>query len=291
MKFRFKLISQYLFILIFLSVFLLLINVAYGDTDTFTNNTGIYDGYVQKSGSSYSNIYSTTFFLFGNTTSGPNNYIYRSYAEFNISDIPTYVTITDVKLNVTLFEIETGMSANFTRFNNTHPSTYGDDETLFDDIQTGYNNLGNYLTNINPTPDTYNETIQFDLGNKAVKDLQSQIQDTLLFSVGFLSNNESIGFRAGYYSEGYSNENYQPKLIVTYTEGNCDYSGSGNWLINTTCNYDNEQITVYGNLTIGTNGFMNMTGDTNVSFSGADRYTFIEKGGEINIYDTAGFNK
>ncbi len=115
-------------------------------------------------------------------------------------------------------------------------------------------------------------------------------------SSGFYDYNRTFSGYGNYYynitcnATGFENLTATDYVIITLLSA-CNPPGEGDWFVNETCNLYDEDYMVNGNLTIESNGFLNMTGNTNITFNGTSRYIFVRTGGEINMYDSAGFNK
>jgi hypothetical protein len=275
-------------------------------------------------------IYDTSTFqwlFIGNGTfswGGMYYYFQWPFLEFNTSIINDSVTISNVVLNLSYSNVvyPNGSSTfNVTRFNNTrisnstiYPDTDAGNHKLFDDISNVGSSVGGgfYSSNIlfNMTYECHTEydvddnpitvctewynNVSVDLGSSADSDLKAQLTKDY-FSVGLVTNNNSKDcgnlITGCYFHSGIYDPEGSPKLFVTYsTGGACTYSGSGDWTINETCNIVGQAVTMTGNLIIQDVGLLNITGGTNITFSGANRYIYVYKGGQIFIYTKSGFD-
>jgi len=71
----------------------------------------------------------------------------------------------------------------------------------------------------------------------------------------------------------------------------CKPPASGDWVINSVCTVTDKTYDVTGNIIIQGSGLLELRGTTNIRFIGSDRYIYVYTGGQIHIYNTAGFNK
>jgi len=196
-------------------------------TYIFNNDSGVYDGDV---------------FLFldwgtrtidGNmiSISGPIVTL-RGFIEFNTSAISDDVIVTDVDLNVSVIvPYGVGDTINITRFNNsqitnniTYPNNGSGNIWLWQDLGTGPNNLGYYLTDLTDFQTTGNKT--FDLGTNADMDLKSQLVNDF-FAIGIVGSDETTSDYVGLRSSEIGGTSSGPKLRVTYTlpEGMTEHPG------------------------------------------------------------------
>ena len=123
--------------------------------------------------------------------------------------------------------------------------------------------------------------------NNGINDVQSSLsRDCITYGLNDNSPSEGRSILISS-SEG----SFAPQLSVIYTVSCTLVPASGDWTISSYCLINNQQSVVNGNLVIQNGGFFNMTGTTNITFSGTNRYIYVSSGGEINMYNTAGFNR
>lgn len=285
-------------------------------TAQLDNTTGIYHGAVNNrpnevlpsrwdSVNSGETIYDPNNIDFGQIAVFSNTYNARGFIEFNTSSLTSTLKISEVILNVTVAstsQVNPIETVNITRFNNTlissnitYPKNYSGNQQLFKSIGNGTNvGGGYYLIDLTDFQTVGNKTFNLSAGGKnATGDLQNQLGSNGYFSVGITANNGSLtnqGSNRRIVLRGLSNITDYPRLFVTYTDP-CTYGGSGDWTINQTCNINGQAVTVTGNLIIQDVGVFNVTGGSNITFSGSNRYIYIYRGGQIFIYTKSGFNR
>ena len=70
----------------------------------------------------------------------------------------------------------------------------------------------------------------------------------------------------------------------------CNPPDTGNWFINSTCSIADKIYTVPANVTIESNGVLELNGTTNLTFDQTNQHIFVYPGGDIYISPGAGFN-
>ena len=70
----------------------------------------------------------------------------------------------------------------------------------------------------------------------------------------------------------------------------CNPPDTGNWFINSTCSIADKIYTVPANVTIESNGVLELNGTTNLTFDQTNQHIFVYSGGEIFVSPTSGFN-
>lgn len=144
------------------------------------------------------------------------------------------------------------------------------------------------LVNINSTTNLFTTNITNPFNESLSADTSKLIQ-VYLNATGEVGTTK-IFYAYSNLSENLSVSAMTEKHNVTIISSDCVYSGSGDWIINTTCNINNQDIELFGNLSVQDSGFLNMTGDTNITFSQPGSYIFVYTGGGIDLYDTAKIN-
>lgn len=118
----------------------------------------------------------------------------------------------------------------------------------------------------------------FGLGDNAIIDMQDQLVDdyfTIGVSEDLLASNTDSMINSSEASNG-------PFLNI---KTDCSYSGSGDWIIETTCIMSGEEVTLASsnNLFITPSGYLNMQQGSNVTFSGSEQFINIDVGGNVNV--------
>ncbi len=260
--------------------------------DPQTNLSAGYDGDLNYDGplDTYTRDVSSTSITMGDDS--VNSRIYVGFIDFDTSSISDTSTIDDVDLLVNVATSTGGTNCDVTNMSD-EVVDYTDDASgnaaLYDDIR---NNNVDYLANNNFCTSTGEKRL--DLGATADSTLENHLSANW-FSVGMKTASTTL---AEIYSSDDSTASNRPKLIVTYTSGGgeftgtCSPPGSGSWQCNQTCNVNNQQYTIVsGDLEIYDACILNLTGTTNISFSAPNSNIYVYSGGEINLYDTAGFGK
>ncbi len=210
--------------------------------------------------------------------------------EFNTQTIPSDAQVSNVNFSFPIGSVILSQNTiDITRFNNsqiTNSTLYPDNRSgnglLWSHIQTGAFNGGIYNTTLifnSFNEATYNVNLSSG-GYNATGDLQDQL------NIGYFAL--GINCPEGDGTNFIYNDTAFPRLAVTYTSGDqCTYPGTGSWTINTTCNIVTN-YTVSGNLIVQDAGLFNISGGTNITFSGTNRFIYIYKGGQIIINRKAG---
>ncbi|MFA5020094.1 MAG: hypothetical protein WC533_03260 [Candidatus Pacearchaeota archaeon] len=264
--------------------------------------TGVYDGHIEKT---ILNVHSRwdngVSFDVGAETSAAIDYYWRAFLEFDATAIPNNAEVTYVNLTLTItqaygagdkvniFSMQGGGKPSNTTL---YPDTNEGNQALFDRIGASYFG-GNYVPASTSFQSTGTKTFNLNT-NVALQNASAHLETVI--------NGGDEKFAVGFFGSDETNDDYViisssesgstgPMLNVTYTLGGCTYSGSGNWEINSLCTINNQNITVAGDISIPNGGTLNMTGTTNVTFSGAGRKIYIYSGGQIYITNTSAFNK
>lgn len=189
---------------------------------------------------------------------------------FNISTIDDTSIISDVSLNYTS---RSGDANEWvaTRMNGSDVNNNADFVAVI-----GLKDAeGNYFNDIGLTA---HENEQTTLGATGISDLQDQLSVDY-FTTGFtqtvLATDEDWSIN--------SSESDTPPLLIVETD--CSYSGSGDWIIGTTCIMSGEEVTLASsdNLFITSNGYLDMREGSNVSFTGSNQFINIDIGGNVNV--------
>ena len=274
-----------------------------GGSDSAVSLNSYYDGFVSANGLVNNN--QSTYIEIGKPTSGLGSSDQAGFLTFNTSSIPDTANISNIFIRINVTSISDGgiellpehyilfQSLNGTCVNTTTHSNITKAISLYNNITSGQlygNNIEAIGQGLADSP------LVFVLGifTNSTYHLQGMLPSDC-FSVGIegfgsltsnLPGDTTLRISS---SEG----NFSPQLSVIYTvpEDCTSVPGSGDWTISTYCLINNQQSIVNGNLVIQNGGFFNMTGTTNITFNGSNRYIYVSSGGQINLYNTAGFNK
>lgn len=240
-----------------------------------------YDGFMSYNDAPEYFLFTLNRAVIGATVD-PDDGTFRSFFEFNISDLPNNIEVTGLKLNLTTYYSD-GNLLNVTRVLNIQPSILSNDDI---DKQNLWWNLSeeNYATKVSDFSPLGENS--FDLGATAYADLVSRLDDEY-FVVGLT---DEISFYANITRINMSSSNAPPKLIVTYNNDPCIPPETGNWEISTDCYLTDETYYINGNLSVLGTGSLDMAGTTNLTFKGSDRYIEVYSGANISIGQGSGFN-
>ncbi len=145
-----------------------------------------------------------------------NTVYYRSFVEWDVSDVPDGVDVSDVTLEYECND-EGADDSRIVSLNDTRPST-ATNQGLYEDIGVADHSKW-YVNPWNPTVGTQQTQ---DLGSTAESDLEDQLGGDW-FAIGF--KNEEVTSNDGDYidSENAINPDPAPTLVVTYTPLNFYY--------------------------------------------------------------------
>jgi hypothetical protein len=195
-----------------------------------------------------------------------------SMASFDITSVHPGLTILNVSWN---FTSTTGSQErwgayrmNLTDINNNGDFTENLD-LVNDEAYVTWNVLDGIITSNN---------VELGLGDLAISDFQDQTE-LGFFTIGIPK--EIVG--GGQDWRINSSNSATPHTLKVETI--CSYSGSGDWIIGTTCIMSGEEVTLASsnNLFITPSGYLNMQEGSNVTFSGSGQFINIDVGGNVNV--------
>ncbi len=256
----FKISKKFPLNLLFLLQLIFYMQTSHALTATLDSENILLDESVHYDGGSYAREPVDTRCLVG-TDSGID--IYRTYIEFDTTEIPDGATINSIEAHLTV---------SMSYFNEELLDIQQMDHTVsywssgeYDDA--GNEALFNYITNettkyVNDSPVFQSSGAQnISLGSTAASDMQSQLASNW-FGVVLKNSTEIDDEAATFYCTEYSNSSYWPYLIVDYTY---DTDPPTNASIDAPDYTNSRNIT----LTLNADGASQMMISESVSFSGA----------------------